>query len=77
MPGFNLPETQLTNTAAFFDMRGATAWLAGQPKANASAMLAELLIQIEAFNAFRVTPRERFKTMEVLRKPIFAVSGKC
>ena len=77
MPGFTLPETQATNTAAFSDALTATAWLGSQPQANAPAMLAELLIQIEAFNTFSISPRERFKVMEALRKTIFAVSGEC
>lgn len=77
MTRFSLPATQTDNTAAFFDSDSASAWLAAQPQANAPAMLAGFVEQIEAFNAYRLSPRERFKTMEVLRKPLFAVSGEC
>ena len=40
-------------------------------------MLAELVSQIQAFNSYAKAPRERFKTMEALRKTLFAVSGEC
>ena len=75
MAGFSLPKTQTDNTAAFREHSSASGWLARQPLTNAPLMLAELTRQIEAFNSFRVLPRERFKTMEVLRKTVFAVSG--
>ena len=75
MAEFFLPKTQTENTAAFREHSSATDWLARQPLTNAPAMLAELTRQIEAFNTFRTLPRERFKTMEVLRKNVFAVSG--
>jgi len=77
MSWFSLPTTQTNNKSAFSDADSATRWLAGQPQANAPAMLAELVTQIQAFNTFAVAPRQRFKTMEVLRKAIFAVSGEC
>jgi len=77
MTWFSLPATQTDKRAAFVDAASATRWLAGQPQANASAMLAELVKQIQVFNSYSVPPRERFKTMEVLRKTLFAVSGEC
>ena len=77
MTWFSLPATQTENRAAFVDATSVTRWLAAQPQANASAMLTELVTQIQAFNGFSVSPRERFKTMEVLRKTLFAVSGEC
>ena len=77
MTWFSLPATQTDKRAAFADAASATRWLAEQPQANASAMLAELVKQIQAFNSYSVPPRERFKTMEVLRKTLFAVSGEC
>ena len=73
---FSLPATAADNKSAFLDAASATRWLAGQPLANASAMLGELLTQVEAFNGYSIAPRQRFKTMEVLRKTIFAVSGE-
>ena len=60
---------------AFFDADSAARWLAGQPQANAAAMLAGLPAQIESFNTCRVAPSERFAALEVLRKTSFAVSG--
>jgi len=77
MTWFSLPVTQTENRAAFFDASSASDWLAGQPQANAPAMLAELVKQIQRFNNYSVTPRVRFKAMEVLRKTLFAVSGEC
>ena len=77
MNWFSLPVTQADNKAAFYDSESAAAWLAGQPQANALAMLAEFVGQIQAFNGCYTAPRERFKTMEVLRKTLFAVSADC
>jgi hypothetical protein len=77
MTWFSLPSTQAENKAAFSDSRSATAWLAGQPQANATAMLAGLVAELQVFNGYRIEARERFKTLEVLRKAIFAVSGEC
>lgn len=77
MTWFSLPSIQAENKAAFFDSDSAARWLAGQPQANAPAMLAELVTQIQAFNCHNAAPRDRFKTLEVLRKTCFAVSGEC
>ena len=77
MTAFSLPSTQADNKAAFFDANSAADWLARQPQANASAMLSELVTQIQAYNTYDTAPRDRFKTLEVLRKTIFAVSGDC
>ncbi len=77
MTWFSLPMTQSDIKSAFFDSNSAAAWLAGQPQANAPAMLAEFVKQIEALNSFQLSARERFKTMEVLRKTLFAVSSDC
>jgi hypothetical protein len=76
MTWFTLPKTQADNSAAFSDSDSAVRWLAGQPQANAPAMLAELVKQIQALNGFDMAPRERFKTLEVLRSTLFAVSGE-
>ena len=77
MTWFSLPITQADNKAAFFDSDSAARWLTQQPQANAPAMLSGLTTQIEIFNRYRIAPRERFRTMETLRKVIFAVSGEC
>ena len=77
MIGFTLPKTLEENRAAFSDPASASGWLAAQPRANAPAMLQELVTQLERFNAFALPPRDRFKVLEVLRKTVFAVSGDC
>ena len=77
MTWFTLPPPQAGQNAAFLDSRSASAWLAGQPQANAPAMLSEFLIQIRAFNTCRVAPDERFKTLAVLRNALFAISSEC
>lgn len=77
MTWFSLPTTQEDNKAAFHDSSSAGRWLAGQPQANASVMLAALTTQIGAYNRYATSARERFKTMEVLRKAVFAVNGEC
>ena len=77
MTWFSLPSVQPNNKAAFSSARSATNWLAAQPQANSLVMLGEFLTQIRAFNTCDVRPAERFKTMSVLRKALFAVSGDC
>ncbi len=77
MGWFSLPVTQVDSKAAFYDSESAAAWLSAQPRANTSLMLVELVKQIQAFNGCYTAPRERFKTMEALRKTLFAVSADC
>ena len=77
MTWFSLPPIEAGRQAAFQDSRSATTWLAGQPQANAPAMLAEFVAQIQAFNTSRVAPDERFRTLTALRSALFAVSGEC
>lgn len=77
MTWFSLPPTQGGNTAAFADADGAGGWLMRQPQANAPAMQAELAQQIARLNAYAMPARERFKTLEVLRKTLFAVAVEC
>jgi hypothetical protein len=77
MTWFTLPPLEAGQNAAFLDSRSASTWLAGQPQANAPAMLAEFIAQIQAFNRCRVAPDERFRTLTVLRNALFAVSGDC
>lgn len=62
--------------AAFADAGSASNWLAKQPLANAPAMQVELARQVEALAVLRMAPRVRFKTLEALRKTIFAVDGE-
>lgn len=76
MTWFSLPVTQPDNQAAFADAGTASAWLAQQPQANAAAMQAELTRQIQALNTWRMEPRERFKTLEVLRQTLFTIDGE-
>lgn len=77
MTWFSLPITQITNKAAFADTDSALAWLSGQPQANAPLMHSELARQVQALNGFCLPPLVRFKTLEALRKTIFAVDGEC
>ena len=77
MTWFTLPPLEAGHNAAFLDSRSAATWLARQPQANAPAMLAEFLAQIQAFNRCRVAPDERFKTLTVLRNALFAASSDC
>ncbi|MDR1936785.1 MAG: hypothetical protein LBS49_14635 [Candidatus Accumulibacter sp.] len=72
MIGFSPSTTQTANRAAFRDADGAQAWLAAQPQADAAAMSSALIAQIEALNLLDLSPRERFKTLDVLRKAVFA-----
>ena len=77
MHGFSLPSTQAINQADFRNADSASKWLAAQPQANVAVMLASLIKQVDAFNRYEVSARERFKTMDVLRKVIFAVNSDC
>lgn len=69
-----LADKTAQNPPLFSDSAGAERWLAAQPQANVPAMLAHLHQQIEAFGQIAVTPRERFRTLEALRKAVFAVA---
>jgi hypothetical protein len=79
MIGFSPSTTQTAHRAAFRDAASASAWLAAQARARLeiSAMLSELTAQIEAFSLQDISPRGRFKTLEVLRKAVFAASTDC
>ena len=77
MNWFSLPATQTAKAAEFHDAKSAAKWLAAQPQANVPAMLSSFITQIEAFSRYAVSPRERFKTMELLRKTAFAISNDC
>lgn len=61
--------------AAFRDAEGAAQWLAGQPQANPSAMMSSLTGQLESFSRLNVSPRQRFKVLEILRKAVFAATA--
>lgn len=73
MTWFALPPVSSDNPPGFVDMNGCNAWLAAQPLANAPLMQDALGSQLSALNRFRLPPRERFKILETLRKPIFAI----
>jgi hypothetical protein len=77
MTWFSLPITQAEKKAAFADSASATSWLAEQPQANVAGMQAELTRQLQALNTYRMAPRERFKTLEALRKTLFTVDSEC
>lgn len=61
--------------ALFRDSASVERWLAAQPQANVPAMLENLQAQIAAFCQVAVTLRERFRTLEALRKAVFAVTA--
>ena len=61
----------------FSDADSALKWLGGLPQANTSVMLSELVTQVQAYNFSAAAPHDRFKTLEVLRETIFAVSSQC
>lgn len=73
MTWFALPPVSSDSPPEFGDMNGCNAWLAAQPLANAPLMQETLGSQLFALNRFTVSSRERFKILETLRKPIFAI----
>lgn len=75
MTWFVVPPTQSKQAPAFTNADGCTHWLAQQPLANPQLMHQQLLEQLEKFNLYTMAPRERFKTLETLRKTIFTVQG--
>jgi hypothetical protein len=83
MIGFSRPVTQTLDHVAFRDTESACVWLEAQSRqpqhsqAGASAMLPALQAEIDAFNRCALSSRERLKTLEVLRKAVFSVSGDC
>ncbi|MDR1709605.1 MAG: hypothetical protein LBS70_07795 [Candidatus Accumulibacter sp.] len=67
------PDENDADEAAFHDAESAAAWLSGQTRAETPAMLSVFQREIEAFNLQDPSPRERFKTLEVLRKTASAL----
>jgi hypothetical protein len=67
---------QAVPSDAFRDAESASSWLAGQARDDAPALLTGLRTRIEAFNSLNVSPRERFKTLEVLREAAFAATNE-
>lgn len=76
MTWFALPPTSSDNPPRFVDMNGCNAWLAAQPLANAPLMQDELCGQLTALNGSPLSARERFKILETLRKPVFAIEAE-
>ena len=76
MTWFSLPAYRKDTPPAFVDMDGCNAWLATQPLANAPAMQDALAGQLEALNAWALPARERYKILETLRKPVFAIEAE-
>lgn len=77
MTWFSLPITRTDPRPAFVDAASAANWLTRQPQANAPAMQAELVRQLQQLNGFAMPARERFKTLEVLRKTAAAIDAEC
>lgn len=73
MTWFSLPALRKDRPPAFVDMEGCNAWLSAQPLANAPLMQEMLASQLEMLNGWPLAPRERFKIVETLRKPVFAI----
>lgn len=73
---FSLPETSPDHPVAFRDAFLAVQWLARQPQTNVPLMLKALTCEIDAFNRFALPARERFKTLEALRKTVFTIASE-
>lgn len=58
-------------SAEFYDRPSAERWLIDQPLANTETMLDRLAEQLPRFLAMPIATSDRFKALEVLRKPIF------
>lgn len=76
MVRFSLPKTSTEQPVAFRDAFLASQWLARQPQANVPAMLEALTREIDAFNHFALPTRERFKTLEALRRMVFTIGSE-
>lgn len=76
MTWFFLPPVEADHKAAFANADGAAEWLAQQPQANAPAMQLELATQIGLLNTCALPARERFKTLEILRRTLFTVAAE-
>ena len=71
MRSINLPVTRADAPVAFSDTASAEQWLAGLPRANLGPMLTALQREIVAFNGLALPARERFRTLEILRRVAF------
>lgn len=76
MVRFSLPKTSTEQPVAFRDAFLASQWLAKQPQANVPVMLEALTREIDAFNHFALPTRERFKTLEALRRMVFTIGSE-
>ena len=77
MIGFSRPGVRTASRVAFLNAESASAWLETQSPADAPARLLALQAEIDVFNRCELSNRERLKTLEVLRKTVFSVSGDC
>lgn len=73
MTWFTLPEMRSDTPPAFLTLDGCNEWLAAQPLANAPLMQELLATQLNLLNVSPLPARERYKILETLRKPAFAI----
>ncbi|MDQ5960297.1 MAG: cyclic-di-GMP-binding protein [Pseudomonadota bacterium] len=73
MTWFSLPAMRADKPPAFADMAACTDWLNTQPLANAPLMQEVLATQLDSLNGWQISPRERYKILETLRKAVVAI----
>lgn len=76
MTWFSLPPPDTKAVPPFASADGAEQWLSSQPQANVPAMQAALARQLERLNQCALPPRDRYRILEVLRKPVLAVEAE-
>jgi len=73
MTWFSLPPLRAGVNPPFVDKVGCEAWLATQPLANAAQMQGALADCLESLNAAGLAARERYRMLEILRRPLSAI----
>lgn len=73
MTWFSLPAMRADKPPVFTDMAACTEWLNTQPLANAPLMQNVLATQLDSLNGWQISPRERYKILETLRKAVVAI----
>jgi len=73
MTWFSLPPLRAGANPPFVDKAGCEAWLATQPLANAVQMQGALADCLESLNASALPARERYRILEILRRPLSAI----
>ena len=75
--GLELPQLTTEQPPIFTNAASCQKWVAGIASTNARQAQALLLRQMNLLNRFEMPADERFRVLELLREPIYAVHYEC